>query len=86
MKIMQVLDKKVGDKTYYKYRINLPKDIVEDMNLINKNIKIKRENNRIIIEGYVDNEKVTNLTEKERELQREFTMLIKKRKKENNHN
>ncbi|MEI6732304.1 MAG: hypothetical protein WCK90_06525, partial [archaeon] len=40
MKIMQVLDKKVGDKTYYKYRINLPKDIVEDMNLINKNIKI----------------------------------------------
>ena len=30
MKIMKFLDKKVGDTEYIKYRINLPKKVVED--------------------------------------------------------
>jgi hypothetical protein len=50
MKIMKVVDKKVGDTTYYKYRINLPKDIVEDLKLLDKEIKIKKEKGKIIIE------------------------------------
>lgn len=50
MKIMKVLDKKVGDTTYYKYRINLPKDMVEHLKLANKEVKITSEGNRIIIQ------------------------------------
>lgn len=51
MKIMKVIDKKVGDKTYYKYRINLPKQVVEDSKLLNKNLKIRNSNNKISIEA-----------------------------------
>lgn len=51
MKIMKVLDKKIGDTTYYKYRINLPKEIVEDLKLLDKEIKIKKEKGKIVIEG-----------------------------------
>ena len=47
---MKVIDKKVGDKTYYKYRINLPVKIAEDSKLVNKNLKVKLSNNKIIIE------------------------------------
>jgi len=50
MKIMKVVDKKVGDKTYYKYRINLPKEVVEDSNLLEKNIIAREEKGKIIIE------------------------------------
>ena len=50
MKIMKVLDKKVGDVTYYKYRINLPKQIVEDSKLLDKEIKIVLEKKKIVIE------------------------------------
>ena len=50
MKIMKVIDKKVGDKTYYKYRINLPVKIIEGSYLLNKNLKVKISNNKIIIE------------------------------------
>ena len=50
MKIMRVLDKKVGDKVYYKYRINLPKDIVEENKLLGKELKIRFENGEVIIE------------------------------------
>ncbi len=50
MKIMKVVDKKIGDKIYYKYRINLPLGIVEDSNLLDKEIKIKLEGNRIVVE------------------------------------
>jgi len=51
MKIMKVLDKKVGDTTYYKYRVNLPKDIVEKSNLIDKEVKVKLNKDKIIIES-----------------------------------
>ncbi len=50
MKIMKAFDKKVGDTEYYKYRINLPKKIVEDSNLLGKEIKVKLEKGKIIIE------------------------------------
>jgi len=42
MKIMKAFDKKVGKTEYHKYRVNLPKKIVEDSDLLfipNTNIK-----------------------------------------------
>lgn len=50
MKIMKVFDKKVGETTYHKYRINLPKEAVEQSKLLNKKLKVKIEKDRIIIE------------------------------------
>ena len=50
MKVMKVVDKKVGNTTYYKYRINLPKEAVEQLNLLDKNLKVKIEKNRLVIE------------------------------------
>lgn len=47
---MKVLDKKVEGKTYYKYRINLPKEMVENLRLANKKLSIRTEEDRIIIE------------------------------------
>ena len=44
MKIMKSVDKKIGDKIYYKYKINLPKK-VEETNLLNKELKTKIEQN-----------------------------------------
>ena len=49
MKIMKVVDKKVGNTIYIKYRINLPKQIVEDSGLKNKEIKVSLEKGKIII-------------------------------------
>lgn len=46
---MKVLDKKVGNIVYYKYRINLPKKIVEDSKLLDKEIKAIEKNGKIII-------------------------------------
>ena len=53
MKIMKVIDKKVGDVVYYKYRINLPKDIVENNDLLNRELKVEFKNNKITIEKKV---------------------------------
>ncbi len=50
MKIMKVLDKKIGDTTYFKYRVNLPKKVVEDSKLLDKEIKVILDKNKIIIE------------------------------------
>lgn len=47
---MKVLDKKVGDTTYFKYRVNLPKDIVEHSGLGSKEVKVVEEKGKIIIE------------------------------------
>ena len=49
MKIMKVIDKKVGDTTYIKYRINLPKKIVEDGNFLDKDLKVELEGKKIVI-------------------------------------
>ena len=50
MKIMKTFDKKVGDTEYHKYRINLPKKVVEESNLLGKEVKVKLEKGKIIIE------------------------------------
>ena len=50
MKIMKVIDKKVGDTTYIKYRINLPKKVVEDSGLKDKEIKVIESKGKIVIE------------------------------------
>jgi uncharacterized lipoprotein YbaY len=50
MKVMKVVDKKVGNTTYYKYRINLPKEAVEQLNLLDKDLKVRIEKNRLVIE------------------------------------
>lgn len=50
MKIMKVFDKKVGDTTYYKYRINLPKNAVEELKLIDKKLKVSVKDKKLIIE------------------------------------
>lgn len=50
MKIMKAFDKKVGNTEYYKYRINLPKKIVEDSNLLGKEVKVRLVKDKIIIE------------------------------------
>jgi hypothetical protein len=50
MKIMKVVDKKIGDKTYFKYRINIPVKIAEDSNLLEKEVKIKLEGEKITVE------------------------------------
>ena len=50
MKIMKVLDKKIGDTTYYKYRINLPKEVVEKLNLVGKEVKVVEDKGKIVIE------------------------------------
>lgn len=50
MKIMKVLDKKVGDTEYIKYRVNIPKKIAEDSKLLDKEVKVRLEKDKIIIE------------------------------------
>ena len=47
---MKAIDKKVGDTTYYKYKINLPKKIVEESKLLDKEVKVILDSKRIIIE------------------------------------
>lgn len=47
---MKVLDKKIDGKTYYKYRINLPKDIVESLKFQDKEVNVRIDKNRILIE------------------------------------
>lgn len=53
MKIMKVLDKKIGDTTYYKYRVNLPKDTIEKSGFLDKELKIELKHDKIIIEKKV---------------------------------
>ena len=50
MKIMKVVDKKVGKTIYYKYRINLPVKEIENSKLLNKDLNVKVEIDRIVIE------------------------------------
>jgi hypothetical protein len=50
MKIIKVMSKRIEDKEYSKYLLNLPKNIVEESNLLGKELKAKTENEKIIIE------------------------------------
>jgi hypothetical protein len=47
---MKAFDKKVGETKYYKYRVNLPKKVVEESNLLGKEVKVRLEKGKIIIE------------------------------------
>ena len=47
---MKVRDKKVGDKIYIKYRINLPLKIVEQTGLLDKELRVVAWNNKIVVE------------------------------------
>lgn len=46
---MKVKDKKVNDVEYYKYRINLPKKVVEDGKFLDKELKVELIKDKIII-------------------------------------
>ena len=50
MKILEAFDKEVKGKKYYRYRINLPKSVVEDSKLKGKKLKATTEKEKIIIE------------------------------------
>ncbi|MFH0831899.1 MAG: hypothetical protein V1886_03490 [archaeon] len=50
MKIREVLDKKVGDKTYNRYIVILPKDIVEQSKLLGKELKVTVNHEKICLE------------------------------------
>ena len=50
MRIIKVLSKKVKDKEYSKYLINLPKDVVESSKLLGKDLKAKNDKDKIILE------------------------------------
>jgi len=49
MKIMKSVDKKVGETIYYKYKINLPKKVVEDSKFLGKDLKVVFDKDKIII-------------------------------------
>lgn len=49
MKIMKVSDKKVGETEYYKYRITLPKEVVEKSKFIGKSLNAVFTDGKIII-------------------------------------
>jgi len=50
MKIMKVLDKKVGNTEYIKYRVNIPKKVAEKSKLLDKEVIIRLKKDKIIIE------------------------------------
>ncbi len=50
MKIIKVLSKKIGDKEYSKYLVNLPKQVVEDSKLLGKDLKARVEKEKITLE------------------------------------
>lgn len=54
MKIREVLDKKVGDKTYNRYIVILPKDVVVESKLLGKEITAKNEKGKIVLVGKID--------------------------------
>lgn len=50
MKILKVFSKEVKGTKYYKYIISLPKEVVENSHLLDKDLTAKLENGQIIIE------------------------------------
>ena len=54
MRIMKSVDKKVGDVIYYKYKVNLPKKIIEENKLEDKEFNVKFDKGNIILEAEKD--------------------------------
>lgn len=52
MKIRKVLDKKIGDYSYHKYLVTLPKNVVEKSTLLDKKLKATVYKGKIIIEKW----------------------------------
>lgn len=50
MKIMKQFSRKVGDTDYYKYLLNIPPKAIKESGLEGKELKIKVEKGRIVIE------------------------------------
>lgn len=50
MKIIKVMSKKVNDKEYSKYIINIPKEIVEESELLDKELKMNVSKKKISIQ------------------------------------
>ena len=50
MKIIKVMSKKVRDKEYSKYIINIPKEIAEESELLDKELKMNVSKRKIIIQ------------------------------------
>ena len=50
MKIREVLDKKIGDKTYTRYILIVSKNVVAESRLLGKELKARVEKDKIIIE------------------------------------
>lgn len=46
---MKVIDKKIGEKVYYKYRINLPVKLVQELKLYDKEIEVEIQNHNLVI-------------------------------------
>ena len=49
MRIMKVKDKTIGNTTYYKYRINLPKEAVEQLKLLDKELLVEIKKDKTLI-------------------------------------
>ena len=78
MKLIKVYDKKVGETTYYKYRINIPKKIVELAQLIDKDLEVRLDGEKIIIQKINKEEKQhkKKLTKKEKIIQKELMKIM----------
>ena len=50
MKIREVLDKKVGNTKYTRFITTLPKDVVKESKLLGKELKVRAEKDKIILE------------------------------------
>jgi len=50
MKILKAMDKIVNEVKYFRYRINLPKKVVEESGLADKILKATTKDKKIIIE------------------------------------
>jgi len=50
MKILKAMDKIVNEVKYFRYRINLPKKVVEESGLADKKLKATTKDKKIIIE------------------------------------
>ena len=77
---MKVLDRRVGDTLYYKYRINLPKSIVEETGLNNKEVIVMKGDGKDIIIKEVnksnDSQHKHTLSKREKKLQKELIKLV----------
>ncbi|MFW9872083.1 MAG: hypothetical protein ACFFG0_03200 [Candidatus Thorarchaeota archaeon] len=51
MKLLKRVSRKVGKKTYYKYRVNIPIKLVKRSNFENKELKISLRRGKLVIEA-----------------------------------